>query len=107
MPIIVPKSGQALRNELGRFISRIQKGNKSFKKFSFHDLRATMGMNIVRSFRIRGYPDSKIFDYVRQRLSHNNIRTTESYLNFDSDLSEFNEIQNEFGTIFFEGASDD
>lgn len=107
VPIIVPKSGQALRNELGRFISRIQKGNKSFKKFSFHDLRATMGMNIVRSFRIRGYPDSKIFDYVRQRLSHNNIRTTESYLNFDSDLSEFNEIQNEFGTIFFEGASDD
>lgn len=98
-PMIVPKNGQSLRNELGRFIFRIQKSELTFKTFTFHDLRATMGMNIVRFMRAEGYPDSKIFDHVRQRLNHRSFITTEGYLNFDSELSEFNEIQKAFGDM--------
>ncbi|MDF5323061.1 hypothetical protein P3626_05375 [Vibrio parahaemolyticus] len=98
-PMMVPKNGQSLRNELGRFIFRIQKSELTFKAFTFHDLRATMGMNIVRSMRSNGYPDSKIFDHVRQHLNHSNFKTTEGYLNFDSDLSEFNDIQEAFGDM--------
>lgn len=98
-PVMVPKNGQSLRNELGRFISRIQKSEPNFKVFTFHDLRATMGMNIVRSMRANGYPDSKIFDHVRQRLNHSNFKTTEGYLNFDSELSEFYDIQEAFGEM--------
>ncbi|EPE5295758.1 tyrosine-type recombinase/integrase [Vibrio parahaemolyticus] len=98
-PMMVPKNGQSLRNELGRCIFRIQKSELTFKAFTFHDLRATMGMNIVRSMRSNGYPDSKIFDHVRQHLNHSNFKTTEGYLNFDSDLSEFNDIQEAFGDM--------
>ncbi|MDP2524306.1 tyrosine-type recombinase/integrase [Neptunomonas phycophila] len=98
-PMMVPKNGQSLRNELGRFITRIQKTELGFKVFTFHDLRATMGMNIVRSMRANGYPDSKIFDHVRQRLNHSNFKTTEGYLNFDSELSEFYDIQEAFGEM--------
>lgn len=98
-PMMVPKNGQSLRNELGRFITRIQKTEPGFKVFTFHDLRATMGMNIVRSMRANGYPDSKIFDHVRQRLNHSNFKTTEGYLNFDSELSEFYDIQEAFGEM--------
>lgn len=98
-PMMVPKNGQSLRNELGRFIPRIQKTEPDFKAFTFHDLRATMGMNIVRSMRANGYPDSKIFDHVRQRLNHSNFKTTEGYLNFDSELSEFYDIQEAFGEM--------
>lgn len=100
-PLMVPKNGQSLRNELRRFISRIQKCEPDFNDFSFHDLRATMGMNVVRSMRGKGYPDSKIFDHVRQRLNHSDIKTTELYLNFDSEISEFNDIQEELGSMIY------
>jgi len=102
-PMMVPKNGQSLRNELVRFISRIQKNNPEFRVFTFHDLRATMGMNLVRSMRKEGYPDSKIFDHVRQRLNHSDFKTTEGYLNFDSELAEFTNIQEEFGESIFCG----
>jgi integrase len=105
-PLMVPKSGQSLRNELGRFVARIQKKDPPFNIFTFHDLRATMGMNIVRAMRIEGYPDSKIFDHVRQCLNHNDFKTTEAYLNFDSDLLEFNEIQEAYGAIIYKGVND-
>jgi hypothetical protein len=98
-PVIVPRDGKSLRNELSRFISRINKNNSSTVSFTFHDLRATMGMNLVRSMRAQGYPDSKIFDHVRQRLNHTDFKTTEGYLNFDSELSDFNNIQEEFGAM--------
>jgi integrase len=102
-PMMVPKNGQSLRNELSRFISRIQKNEPHFNVFTFHDLRASMGMNIVRSMRAEGYPDSKIFDHVRQRLNHRSFKTTEGYLNFDSELSEFNDIQEAFGAMICGG----
>ena len=106
-PLMVPKNGQSLRNELGRFVARIQKDEPGFNDFSFHDLRATMGMNVVRALRRKGYPDSKIFDHVRQRLNHSDIKTTELYLNFDAELSEFNNIQEEFGSIIYPEGGDE
>lgn len=105
--VMIPKNGQSLRNELKRFISRIQSDAPTFHDFSFHDLRATAGMNIVRSMRAQSYPDSKIFDHVRQRLSHRDIKTTEMYLNFDSELTEFNDIQEAFGSMFYKGENDE
>ena len=104
--IMIPKNGQSLRNEISRLVTRIQKTEPQFSNFSFHDLRATSGMNLVRSMREKGYPDSKIFDYVRQHLNHRNFKTTESYLNFDSELKEFNDIQESFGSMFFERSLD-
>lgn len=94
------KSGQALRTELIRFIEKLKNIDQTLCYFSFHDLRATSGMNIVRNLRKKNYPDSKIFDYVRQHLNHRNIKTTECYLNFDSEIEEFNDIQESFSAIF-------
>ena len=81
-------------------VYKIQKNEPAFPSFSFHDLRATSGMNLVRSMREKHYPDSKVFDYVRQHLNHKNIKTTEVYLSFDAEIEEFNEIQEGFGEIF-------
>lgn len=103
---MIPKNGQSLRNEIARLVSKIQKTEPEFCNFSFHDLRATSGMNLVRSMRNKGYPDSKIFDYVRQHLNHQNFKTTESYLNFDSELQEFNDIQESFGSVFYDEGFD-
>lgn len=100
--VMKTKNGQSLRNELVRFIEKLQNIDSSFSYFSFHDLRATSGMNIVRNLRKKDYPDSKIFDYVRQHLNHRSINTTERYLKFDSEIEEFNDIQESFSTIFNE-----
>lgn len=100
---MVTKSGQSLRTELIRFIERLKIMNDSLGDFTFHDLRATSGMNIVRNLREKGYPDPKIFDYVRQHLNHTNISTTEKYLSFDSEIDEFNDIQDSFSAIFENG----
>lgn len=97
----VPKNGQSLRNELGRFVSRIQKKHPDFKRFTFHDLRATSGMNIVRAMRKKNHPDTKIFDFVRQHLNHRNFKTTEMYLKFDSDLADFNDIHEAFEMLIY------
>ncbi|MBS7824445.1 site-specific integrase [Wohlfahrtiimonas chitiniclastica] len=100
---MVTKSGQSLRTELIRFIERLKMMNESLGDFTFHDLRATSGMNIVRNLRAKGYPDPKIFDYVRQHLNHTNISTTEKYLSFDCEVDEFNDIQDSFSAIFEKG----
>ena len=102
-PVMMPKNGQSLRNELKKFISKVQKFEPSLQNFSFHDLRATYGMNIVRNLRAKDYPDSKIFDHVRQRLNHRSLTTTEAYLKFDSEIKEFNDIQDTFGVTFDKG----
>lgn len=102
-PVMVPKNGQSLRNELEKFINKVQKIEPNLQNFSFHDLRATYGMNIVRSLRDKDYPDSKIFDHVRQRLNHRSLTTTEAYLKFDSEIKEFNDIQDTFGMTFDKG----
>lgn len=102
-PLMIPKNGQSLRNELKRFISRIKREHPSFNDFTFHDLRATMGMNIVRAMRSKGYADAKIFDSVRIRLNHSDIKTTELYLNFDSEKDEFNSIQEALGSMIYGG----
>ncbi|MBH0086601.1 site-specific integrase [Psychrobacter sp. SCQQ22] len=102
-PVMVPKNGQSLRNEIKRFIDKAQKFEPNLQDFSFHDLRATYGMNIVRNLRTKGYPDSKIFDHVRQRLNHRSLTTTEAYLKFDSEINEFNDIQDTFGVTFDKG----
>lgn len=102
-PVMAPKNGQSLRNELKKFINKVQKLEPNLQDFSFHDLRATYGMNIVRSLRAKDYPDAKIFDHVRQRLNHRNLTTTEAYLKFDSEIKEFNDIQDTFGVTFDKG----
>lgn len=61
-------------------------------EFRFHDLRATFGMNILesqlQSFEISGAVDQKkpeflqVLMYVRERMGHTRLSTTEAYLNY-------------------------
>ncbi len=57
--------------------------------FSFHDLRATFGMNLVEERRElfnRGKINLlQLIDHVRKRMNHNKTETTQEYLNFQQD----------------------
>ena len=77
----------------------LRKGFRS--KFRFHNLRATYGMNIVRSWLPRiGEPGAltigELFSYVRVRMNHSDIEVTQRYLDFDknSQIAEF--VQTEY-----------
>jgi integrase len=63
-----------------------------FGSFKFHDTRATFGMNIVNSGLelIKGADNiggtiDQLFRFVKVRMCHNDLRTTQQYLNFNQN----------------------
>ncbi|EOI6448308.1 tyrosine-type recombinase/integrase [Vibrio parahaemolyticus] len=72
----------------------------------FHDLRASFGMNLVESllesFKLKDAPDERqpeffqALMYVRERMGHNSLTTTEGYLNYRKKFKVASHIQNEF-----------
>jgi integrase len=81
-----PQRGNAIRQFIKSQLMPILVKNNSYFAFSFHDLRATYGMNILEE-KINKVEagDYKLFDvliFIRERLGHKSTRTTELYLNY-------------------------
>lgn len=74
--------------------------------FQFHDLRATFGTNLLRAIdQLYGYsahhdpnsPDHyRMLMYVRERMGHSSIKTTEGYLNYRADRSMSEQVQDRY-----------
>jgi len=74
--------------------------------FIFHYLRASFGMNLVEtileSFSLKEVPDErqpeffKALMYVRERMGHSSLRTTEAYLNYRKRINLASKIQSDF-----------
>jgi len=99
------QDGAALRTHIQQILlPRIHRNNPDFQDFTFHDLRATFGMNLLES-QIQHMGDQSItaaLDYVQQRMGHSNKETTMQYLNYKSRLQWKNSVQHEFETQLFE-----
>lgn len=71
----------------------------------FHDLRATFGMNLLES-KLQGYSAKdystnepelfNILNFIRTRLGHSQLRTTEAYLNYKRIQNLSTHVQDEF-----------
>lgn len=77
------------------------KYNKLFH-YQFHDTRATFGLNLVDD-RLKLLADglanlSEILEYVRVRLDHNRLSTTERYLNYRRRLRLAHAVQDGWET---------
>lgn len=98
------QDGAALRQHIREILlPRIHPDNPSLQDFTFHDLRATFGMNLLES-QLQHMGDQHItaaLEYVQQRMGHNNKETTMQYLNYKSRLQWKNSVQNEFETQLF------
>jgi len=98
------QDGAALRQHIREILSpRIHIDNPDFQDFSFHDLRATFGMNLLES-QLQQIGDKSVttaLDYVQQRMGHRDKTTTLQYLNYKSRLEWKTYIQNEFETKLF------
>ncbi len=72
--------------------------------FRFHDLRATFGMNLLLTHlseiqadgEVGGDKIFRVLDYIRVRMGHGSIKTTEGYLKYKDGAVRRLEIQNNY-----------
>jgi integrase len=99
------QDGAALRTHIQQLLlPRIHLNSPNFQDFTFHDLRATFGMNLLES-QLQHMGDQSItaaLEYVQQRMGHNNKETTLQYLNYKSRLQWKNSVQHEFEMELFQ-----
>ncbi|MBQ0730569.1 MAG: site-specific integrase [Oleispira antarctica] len=80
-----PKGGSIRQFISEKLIPELKKDGKNFD-FSFHYLRASFGMNLLDSkLRLIDRESTSLLDvlmFVKERMGHNRIETTEQYLNY-------------------------
>jgi len=93
------KTGQAvrqfIRDELLP-IMRARLGNPRYE-FSFHDLRATFGLNMVDSMTANGTKYTRALDQLRQLMWHVQPSTSERYLAYRDNRKLFDGVQDDWG----------
>ncbi len=93
------KTGQAvrqfIRDELLP-IMRARLGNPRYE-FSFHDMRATFGLNMVDSMTANGTKYTRALDQLRQLMWHVQPSTSERYLAYRDNRKLFDAVQDSWG----------
>ncbi|MDO7900670.1 tyrosine-type recombinase/integrase [Pseudomonas sp. K1(2024)] len=98
------QDGAAIRAHIQQIIlPRIFHTHPNFKKFKFHDLRATFGMNLMESQinHLGNTSTNYAIEYVQQRMGHTNKSTTLQYLNYKTRLEWKKSIQHDFEEELF------
>ena len=95
-----PPSGENVRMFISNTL-RKKYAEKNIKlNFSFHDLRASYGLNLVDSYtpllKEGKISLTQILNIVKERMGHSSLRTTELYLNYKNKQKTINEAQNNF-----------
>mgnify|MGYP006402357785 CR=1 FL=1 len=95
-----PPRGGAVRKFIGeQLLPELHKSGAPFT-FRFHDLRATFGVNLLGTrVQLMNKGDTSLFDvlmYVKERLGHDSITTTELYLSYGKLTKLVENIQNAY-----------
>ncbi|WP_111811622.1 tyrosine-type recombinase/integrase [Acinetobacter soli] len=106
-PQLTIRRGEAVRKSLEELITIIRKNHEDYTPFTFHDLRATFGMNFLKYLLDNGVSKDKCFLFLKEAMGHSNIETTLSYLNYQDVMEQFSSAQEKlefdlFGNIFNE-----
>jgi integrase len=95
----LPK-GEAVRLFISRQLLPCLRQYHPKIKLSFHDLRATFGMNLLEDKLDQVKPTIGNYDlvlrYVQDRMGHARLETTERYLKYRDKLKIFTHTQSEF-----------
>ena len=93
------KTGQAvrqfIRDELLPMM-RVRLDNPRYE-FSFHDLRATFGLNMVDAMTASGTKYTRALDHLRQLMWHVQPSTSERYLAYRDNRKLFDAVQDGWG----------
>jgi hypothetical protein len=93
--------GQAVRQYIAEYIiPEIRKTFHASFSYRFHDLRATFGMNMVDEMAPlmdrREITYSHVLDFVRVRMCHESLATTERYIKYRGNLKIKQKIQDDW-----------
>jgi len=94
-----PYNGDAVRKFISTTLKEELKKDGNTINFSFHDLRATYGMNFIDFYN--GSDDksnsvTKVLVKLKERMGHSRLETTEQYLNFRSKYKLTQNAQNDY-----------
>ncbi len=101
--VSIQDGGSIRQHIIEILIPRIRKEEPEFQNFTFHDLRATFGMNLLES-QLKHLGNRAItaaIDYVQQRMGHRDKSTTMQYLNYKSRLEWKSQVESEFEQALF------
>ena len=91
-----PATGDAVRQFIAGQLKKELKKEDITLNFSFHDMRATYGMNLFdylsKKNKIMANPVD-ILNFIRDRMGHESIITTQNYLNYRKNNKIKKEIQ--------------
>lgn len=79
--------GLSVRIHVNQMIKKLNSGDVRVNPFTFHDLRATFGLNIVQAMARCGMKGDQALMYLKDRMGHKKISTTMGYLEYASFLS--------------------
>lgn len=86
--------GQAVRNFVSKLKANIRANEPelNLEEFSFHDFRATFGINYVNRELNKGYKPDVIVEHLKTLMGHSNVQTTYRYLNYSERASHVKEV---------------
>ena len=93
------KTGQAVRQFIKEELlpmMRVQLANPKYE-FSFHDLRATFGLNTIDAMTANETKYTRALDQLRQLMWHSRLSTTEGYLSYRENRKLFDAVQDGWG----------
>lgn len=81
------EKGSYIRSFIKSELRPLMRASGTDVDFSFHDLRATFGMNLVHErlelLRRGKINEIELIDYVRKRMNHSTSKTTQGYLQYE------------------------
>lgn len=105
-----PPSGETIRIFISKTLSSKLKKRNFNTNFSFHDLRATFGMNYIdqRSNFIKNKTISvtQLLTSLKERMGHSRLETTELYISFRSKHKIYTNAQDNY-ELYLKGLIDE
>ena len=93
----VERSGEAVRKYLNDIRVLMKENNEPIRKFSFHDLRATFGLNLLRYLESNSeLPLEEILEEIRERMGHSSRIITESYINYHARNKAYERVSEQY-----------
>ena len=93
----VEKSGEAIRKYLNDIWILMEENNEPIRKFSFHDLRATFGLNLLRYLESDSTLNlEEILEEIKERMGHSSRVITESYINYHARNKAYERVSEQY-----------
>ena len=93
----IERSGEAVRKYLKDICALMEKNNEPIRKFSFHDLRATFGLNLLCQLKSTGLLNlNEILEEIKERMGHSSREITESYIDYHARNKAYERVSEQY-----------